>query len=167
MNWQEGHRTIWKDPSRWKRFPLDPLQMGQSTSSISKSIFNSCNPHCPLNFLKNWSNLRGRVGILEKFYSGTFSCWLQKMKNPICDDYLRLMLPLPSQITAFVKLWRYPYPTGSPNFFTPSGREQKDWVSRIRSTSPRSACKVSNASISIVARSPGIPWGYRKTESIL
>lgn len=32
-----------------------------------------------------------------------------------------LLLPLPSQITALVKLWRYPCPIGSPNFFTASG----------------------------------------------
>ena len=28
------------------------------------------------------------------------------------------LLPLPSQMTAFVKLWRYLCPTASPNFFT-------------------------------------------------
>jgi len=32
----------------------------------------------------------------------------------------RPLLPLPSQMIAFVKLWRYPCPTDSPNFFTPS-----------------------------------------------
>ena len=30
-------------------------------------------------------------------------------------------LPLPSQMTAFVKLLRYPCPAGSPNFFAASG----------------------------------------------
>jgi len=34
----------------------------------------------------------------------------------------KLLLPLPSQMIAFVKLWRYPCPTDSPNFFTASGR---------------------------------------------
>src|SRR4030042_6598100 len=33
----------------------------------------------------------------------------------------RLLLPLPSQMIAFVKLWRYPCPTDSPNLFTASG----------------------------------------------
>jgi hypothetical protein len=34
-----------------------------------------------------------------------------------------LMLPLPSQMIAFVKLWRYPCPIDTPNFFTASGNE--------------------------------------------
>jgi hypothetical protein len=29
-----------------------------------------------------------------------------------------LPLPLPSPVTAFAKLWKYPCPTGSPVFFT-------------------------------------------------
>jgi hypothetical protein len=33
----------------------------------------------------------------------------------------RPLFPLPSQMIAFVELWRYPYPTDSRNFFTASG----------------------------------------------
>jgi hypothetical protein len=32
----------------------------------------------------------------------------------------KVLLPLPSQMTAFVKLWRYPCPTDGPNYFTAS-----------------------------------------------
>jgi hypothetical protein len=34
----------------------------------------------------------------------------------------KVLLPLPSQMTAFVKLWRYPCPTERPNYFTASGK---------------------------------------------
>jgi hypothetical protein len=38
----------------------------------------------------------------------------------------RLLLPLPSQMIAFVKLWRYPCPPDSPNFFTASAGKKGD-----------------------------------------
>jgi len=41
MNWQEEHRTIWKEPSWCRGSSLDFSQMGQLTSSISKSMSNS------------------------------------------------------------------------------------------------------------------------------
>jgi hypothetical protein len=46
-------------------------------------------------------------------------------------------LPLPSQMTAFVKLWRYPCPTGSQNYITTSGdKGEGDFSSPSPSPSP-------------------------------
>jgi hypothetical protein len=57
----------------------------------------------------------------------------EKFQNML--NTYRALFPLPSQMIAFVKLWRYPCPTARPNFFAASAGEGFENPFLIRSLS--------------------------------
>jgi hypothetical protein len=59
------------------------------------------------------------VGKVLQRYLFTFTVYNENLYHVL--TIYRLLLPFPSQVTAFVKLWRYSCPSGSPNLFTASG----------------------------------------------
>jgi hypothetical protein len=59
------------------------------------------------------------VGKVLQRYLFTLTTYNEKFQYG--SNSYRNLLPLPSQTTAFIKLWRYPCPPDSPNFFTASG----------------------------------------------
>jgi hypothetical protein len=77
-------------------------------------------PVLPPEAVKNFFNLRGRVGISKKFYSGTFLCSSPTMKNFYNRCELQRFVTFAFKTTAFVKLWRYFCPTAKSQFLTSS-----------------------------------------------
>gem|GEM_PF-5646878 len=75
------------------------------------------NPPLPPEAVKKLLHVVRRVGILKKFYSGTFLCSLPTMKNFNHRCTLQCFVTFAFKTIAFVKLWRYSCPTAKPHFF--------------------------------------------------